>query len=1021
MRHRPALYIAFVVSGVAGLVYEVLWSRYLGLFVGHGAFAQVLVLSVYLGGMAVGALAVSDVSRKLGRPLLGYAALEVALALFGLVFHPMYQAVTGLGYDVIFPALAGPNLAGAVRWGLAGLMILPQAMLLGATFPLMAAGLVRMAPDRPGSGVATAYLLNTLGGAAGVLVAGFLFIGWFGFAGTSVAAATLNLLAAGLVWTSVRGAVGPSLAPPVEQEEAGRAPPEARVLSLVLLPVAFGTALASFAYEIGWIRMLSLLLGSATHAFELMLSAFILGLAIGAWLVRGAADRARGSIVALGWIQVAMGLAALMSIPVYGASFDLVAAMVEGTSGRPGGYALFNIGRYSLAMTVMLPATVLAGMTLPLLTAALLRAGTGERAIGRVYAVNTVGAVSGSVLAGLVLLPILGLKGLLVAGAGLDALLGLWLLAWSARMASADGEGPVPGGFARWGRRVVLPAGACVVAFTGVGLGVHLDRVVITSGVFRDAVVPDAASRNMLYYQDGRTATVSAHVALPEGVTVLSTNGKPDASVGPLWRIEGRDTIPETPIPTGSDFSTQMLSGVVGLGHRPDGGLVANVGHGSGITGATLLTNEGVDRLVTVEIEPFMVEASLVFLPLNEAVFADPRSSFVFDDAKSFFSYSRERFDLIVTEPSNPWVNGTASLFTTEFYDHVGEFLAEDGVLVQWMQLYELTDELFLTVIAALDTAFEAYRVYLVGDADVAIVASRHGPLPTPDWSVASSPAMRSFTAGIPEIRPAHVESLALFDESTLRPLLDRGLPANSDFRPILDLGAERARFDLAFAHGAFSFATSPLDLARLLREEARPPVAHTPPPARGPISLVRSERGAWLRGAIGVGGAYAPDEFPEWTEALVHLQTFLLLSSGDAQLGSWDTWGEGFSRAAGDLHWGTTGWADPTFYRVVRSFLERAEAPAEARAVIDLHEAVSLFDWARAARAADVLVDPVAAGQRWVPPTTLLDAAVLAYLRVDRPEAARNALEVLAPGTGRPAGHLRHRVLDAWIADAGG
>src|SRR5690606_37041845 len=139
----------------------------------------------------------------------------------------------------------------------------------------------------------------------------------------------------------------------------------------------------------------------------------------------------------------------------------------------------------------------------------------------------------------------------------------------------------------------------------------------------------------ILYYQDGRTATVSAHVLLPEGITVMATNGKPDASIGPLWRIERRDTLPETPIPTGSDFSTQLLSGLVGLGHRPDARNVANVGHGSGITSVGLLTSDRLERLVNIEIEPFMVEASLVFLPTNAPVFQDPRSTFVFDDAKS--------------------------------------------------------------------------------------------------------------------------------------------------------------------------------------------------------------------------------------------------------------------------------------------------------------------------------------------------------------------------------------------------
>jgi predicted membrane-bound spermidine synthase len=1011
VRHRPALFTAFVVSGVAGLVYEVLWSRYLALFIGHGALAQVLVLAVYLGGMAVGALAVSDLSRRLARPLMGYAALEVVLGLFGLIFHSAYTGISGLAYDVVFPALGDPSLVGAVRWGIAGLLVMPQAIALGATFPLMAAGLVRLDPDRPGGAVARAYLLNTLGGAAGILLAGFVLIGWLGFAGTSMAAASLNFAAAGLVWWAVRDAPATEPSTPAPRTSIpDRAGPVADRpamgpgrLGRMLLPVAFGTALASFAYEIGWIRMLSLLLGSATHAFELMLSAFILGLAAGAWVVRRRADDAPAPLLTLGRVQLAMGLAALASVPVYAASFEVVAALVNGTQDARGGYLLFNLGRYALALSVMLPATVLAGMTLPLLTASLLRAGAGERSIGRVYAVNTLGAVVGSIVAGLVALPVLGLKGLLIAGAALDASLGLWLVATASV------------------KRLVVPLVLCAVAFPAVGWGVEFNRLVMTGGVFRDAFIPEEGSRTLLYYQDGRTATVSAHVAVPEGVTVLSTNGKPDASVGPLWRIERRDTLPPSPIPSGSDFSTQMLMGLLGIAHQPDAARVANVGHGSGITGATLLTHAGIERLVTIEIEPLMVEASLAFLPTNAPVFQDPRSSYVFDDAKSFFSYSRERFGLIVTEPSNPWVSGTSSLFTREFYDQIRRFLTDDGVLVQWMQLYELDDDLLLTVFAALDTAFDSYRVYLVGDADIAIVASPRGPLRDPDWSVAASPAMRSFTLGLPEIQPEHMESLLLFDERVLRPLLALELPTNSDFHPILDLGAERARFHREFAAGAYSFAASPFDFARLTAEEARPPTPYAMPPARGPLSLVRAERGAWLRGAVEAGGASPPDGFEEWAESLIHLQTFLLLSSGDVQLGAWDTWGEGFSRAAGDLHWGTTGWSDSTFFRAARDFLERAGAPDEARAVVDLHDAVAQFDWARAARAADILLGPVSEGARWMPAASLLDAAVVAYLATDRPSAARNALRLLEPRTDRPPGHLRTRVLEAWIRRAGG
>src|SRR5688500_9393428 len=140
---RRSLYVAFTVSGVAGLVYEVLWTRYLGLYVGHGAYAQVLVLGVSLGGMAIGSFVLADVSRRIQRPIVLYAAAEAVLALFGLVFHPVFTAVTELSYDRIFPALGNAGLVGSARWAIAGLLILPQAITLGATFPLMAAGVVR--------------------------------------------------------------------------------------------------------------------------------------------------------------------------------------------------------------------------------------------------------------------------------------------------------------------------------------------------------------------------------------------------------------------------------------------------------------------------------------------------------------------------------------------------------------------------------------------------------------------------------------------------------------------------------------------------------------------------------------------------------------------------------------------------------------------------------------------------------------------------------------------------------------
>ncbi|NJD20173.1 MAG: hypothetical protein FIA95_12930, partial [Gemmatimonadetes bacterium] len=779
---------------------------------------------------------------RLVSPLAWYVRAEAALAVLGSSFHPVFLRVTDLSYDVIFPALPGAAAAGAARWGIAALLLLPQAMLLGATFPLMSAALVRADPRRPGRGVATVYLVNTLGGAAGVLLAGFWLVGAVGLPGTVAAAAALNAAAALLAWSargSVAGALEPGVALVPERHPgqdvspssapAALAPPDGeswrrsdRGLVPLLLSVSFLTAVASFAYEIGWIRMLSLVLGSATHAFELMLSAFILGLALGAWAIRKRSDRSRDPLRLLGSIQIAMGLAALATLPLYVAAFPVMAYLVQALPAREDGYIFFNAARYALCLAVMIPSTLMAGMTLPVITGTLLRAGRGEASIGRVYGVNTIGSVLGSALAGLVALPLLGLKGLLLAGAALDVALGLWLLERSARWAERPRRG------------AAMAAAATLGAFLLVGWGARLDKGLLTSGVFRYGTLPRPGDTEILFYGDGRTATVSAHVTREDGSVVLSTNGKPDASLGARWYARGRDTLPEVPLEEGQDFTTQVLAPLVGLAHHPDARSVANVGHGSGMTGAAFLTSPSLRRLVTIEIEPLMVDGSFVFLPMNRAVFDDPRSSFAFDDAKSFFAYRQERFDLIFAEPSNPWVSGTASLFTREFYERVKGYLGEGGVLVQWMQIYEISDDLFLSVLAALDSAFPSYRAYLVGDADVVIVASPTPGLHPPDWSVLDMPDVRAMTHGIPPFRAEHMASLFLFDEETFRPLLDEGVTANSDFHPVLDLGAERARFMGWRAEGLFSMAANRLDLRRMLADEPQVPLAFSVPPALG-------------------------------------------------------------------------------------------------------------------------------------------------------------------------------------------
>ncbi|MBI1966109.1 MAG: fused MFS/spermidine synthase, partial [Betaproteobacteria bacterium] len=267
---RAWFFLLFTVSGFAGLIYESIWSHYLKLFLGHAAYAQTLVLAIFMGGMALGSWLCSRYSGRWRNLLVGYAAVEAAIGLSALVFHQVFVKVTDFAYDEVMPALGSPLAATALKWTMSAALILPQSVLLGMTFPLMSAGLIRSYPDHTGGTIAMLYFTNSLGAAAGVLASGFVLIALVGLPGTMLTAGILNILLALVIWLIAKDM---ACAPPsLLRDERGAT--GARGYGL-MLAVAALTGAASFIYEIGWIRMLSLVLGSSTHAFELMLSAFI--------------------------------------------------------------------------------------------------------------------------------------------------------------------------------------------------------------------------------------------------------------------------------------------------------------------------------------------------------------------------------------------------------------------------------------------------------------------------------------------------------------------------------------------------------------------------------------------------------------------------------------------------------------------------------------------------------------------------------------------------------------------------
>jgi predicted membrane-bound spermidine synthase len=830
----------FILSGFAGLIYQSLWSQYLGLFLGHSSHAQSLVLMLFMGGMAIGAWWASRRSTNWRYPLLAYAAIELLIGLLGLAFDGIFQGVTGWAYAHLLPGLEGQG-ATALRWGLATVLVLPQCILLGATFPLMSAGYLRVQPQAQGEVLAGLYFANSIGAAAGALASTYLLLPALGLPGAVMVAGALNVLVAVLIYPLAR-AGEPGGGPSEIATVPGGAGRTDRAVAAVLC-IALLTGASSFVYEITWVRMLSLALGTTLHSFELMLAAFIAGIAFGGLWLRHRADRMASPLRAAGWVQVLMGLAALASMFVYAQAFEWVGWLMRVIVRSAEGYGLYSVASAVIAVLVMFPAAFFAGMTLPLLTLALLRQGRGEKVIGQVYAFNTVGAIVGVLAAVHVLMPVLGLKYALLVAAVVDVGLGVWLLwpggvvgvgagskAWRPTVATHQGQGVATHRESRVASHqehvatrqdqagtdeepVVSYRGAALAVGLGVAgviaavVLVRFDPLVLSSSVYRHGGARLHDSAKMLFFKDGQTATVSVFEtdrgAGP--VRSIATNGKVDAGM----------TVSVGQEPSG-DESTMVLLGALplALGHGFE--RVGVIGFGSGLTTHTLLGDPRVGQVDTVEIEPAMVEGARLFGDRVSRAYDDPRSHIVIDDAKAHFAGSGRRYDLIISEPSNPWVGGTASLFSDEFYAFVPGQLNDGGLFVQWLQLYEITPELVSSVLDGLVDHFSDVRAYLANDSDLIIVATPKGKLPELNAGVFEHPALRAELArvgvhGLDDLRNTYaMGDAALRAYPALYPS-----PRHSDYHPILTLRAPIARFQQGYVGDVESIMTAPWPLTR--------------------------------------------------------------------------------------------------------------------------------------------------------------------------------------------------------------
>ncbi|HAH05976.1 MAG TPA: hypothetical protein DCM05_05500 [Elusimicrobia bacterium] len=762
----PLIGLAFFLSGFAALLYEVLWVRLLALYFGSTTLAASAVLAAYMAGLALGSLLGGRAADRLGARalLLAFAGLELGTGVLGLLTRPLIPLLGGALLSM--GLLEAPaSIQGAAYFSASLLLLLLPTTLMGATLPVLTrwAGLSRKEGfDKPFS---LLYGLNTLGAVLGAASAGFFLIAVLGPLGTLGLAAALNAAAALLAWQAGRSLKdGPPL------PAADPSPPRA----LIWRPAApiFLSGAAAMVCEVAWTRAFAQVLGSSTFAFTVMLATVLAGLALGGLLFHAFRPRLRPGLLGLGLLLALTGLLIRLEVPLFN---FLPYAMARLYPFLSQGWLHAQAAGFLLCASIMILPALLMGASLPWALAA---AEPEERRIGSAagtcYSLNTAGAILGSALGGLVLIPWLGAERALgaaawlyLAGAGLAFLLSSRtaplraLCAASAAALMAEAALVCPA----WEPRAVS-SGAYLYGKAFEGVRSYRD--------FLRRVRNDA----LIFYRDGPIAAV----AVLEGHTgerFLRINGKTDASLG-------------------RDLATQLLTGYLPLLMHPGSpsrGLV--IGLGSGASAAAMTSAAGMAAVDVIEIEPAVTQAAAFFEKANLGVLRDPRVRVVHADARQFLAAPGPLYDAIGSEPSNPWVAGVAGLYTQEAFLAARARLAEDGVFCQWLHSYRMGLADFKMILKTFCSVFPHAMLFSNGGNDFFLLGSRRPWSPDLAKVAAFYKDNGLFRRDLPGARAAFEKPYGLLastfrlTDAELR-LFSEGAQLNTDDRPRLEFSAPR-------------------------------------------------------------------------------------------------------------------------------------------------------------------------------------------------------------------------------------
>jgi len=739
---RKKMLLIFFISGACGLIYQVLWVRMLGLIFGNTTYAVSTVLAAYMAGLALGSWRFGKRidgiwQRKNNLKIFGYLMLGIGVY---CIFTPLFFGIIRKIY-VLFGATQITTGSILLIFLLSFIMILIPTTLMGGTLPVLTKWFAQK--FEIGYSVGILYSVNTWGAVIGAFLTGYVLIMILGVKGTLYLASAINITLAGVVFLLSRQIL---LFPPLSKGDAGGLKPVVIKNSqlptfnsqLILIAVAI-SGFTALTYEVVWTRVLSMVLGSSVYAFATMLCAFLAGIALGSIIYAKSpfspplSKGERGGFVNFGYIQAGIGVSVLLLIPIFGI---LPMGYLKLFMSFGSNFAGFQFMQFLMAFGVMIIPTTLFGMTIPLAckiissekyplnppTSPFIKGGKeggfpkGEigglnigSSVGNVYAANTMGAILGSILAGFALIPLVGLQKTITIVAMVNVALAIILLNFGLKERKLQ--------------RALMTSFLLFFSISYVLAIPEWNKNIIASGIYNYVAELTQGSsdniksekkmwkerirkRKILFYKEGAHFTVSV-TKLPLKDTIsLQIDGKTDASSN----IRG-------------DMTTQILSGHLPLIlHRaPENALI--VGLASGVTLGAVTRWKNLKEIDCVEIEPVMVEASHFFDKWNNRPLEDKRVDVIINDVRNYLLTTKKKYDVIISEPSNPWMSGCAPLFTQDYFTQIESRLAPNGIFCMWLQGYRISPENYNMVINTLNSVFRNVSIWEGSTGDTLLIA----------------------------------------------------------------------------------------------------------------------------------------------------------------------------------------------------------------------------------------------------------------------------------------------------------